>query len=140
MRALAMALALLALAGCASERRPRLPRLEEEPPPQVMPPAPVTERYRPAEGSLWHGPKSQRLLAFENRATQIGDVVTVMIEESARAENEARTELERESDIQATVDSAVAEKGYASLVIGLNQVGIPVLVHVHQGNGPSERG
>ncbi|MCZ6821656.1 MAG: flagellar basal body L-ring protein FlgH, partial [Deltaproteobacteria bacterium] len=51
---------------------------------------------------------SRRFLAFENRAKRVGDLITVEIQEQAMAENEATTELTRDSKYEATLNSDVA--------------------------------
>ena len=53
-------------------------------------------------------PASRRFLAFENRAKRVGDLITVEIQEQAMAENEATTELTRDSKYEATLNSDVA--------------------------------
>jgi flagellar L-ring protein precursor FlgH len=107
-RAVLSTLALLACA-CAGEGARRIDILGSTPPPPLVPPpAPEPEHYQSYEGSLWRGDSSQRLLAFENRARQVGDIVTVQIEERANATNEASTELERESTTDASLDSDIA--------------------------------
>lgn len=68
-------------------------------------PEPELELHTPSEGSLWRGDASRRFLAFENRAKQIGDLVTVVISERAQANNTATTDLERTTDFSATLDS-----------------------------------
>ena len=109
-RQLAATLALLVLAsGCESLGTDRgLPVLESPPPLPLVPPTPPAADYEPREGSLWHGEASRRFLAFENRAKRVGDIVTVLIEESAEAQKEASTELERESTMNATLDSELS--------------------------------
>ncbi len=74
--------------------------------PAPLPPTPV--EYQPAEGSLWRGAESRRFLAFENRATAVGDLLTVLIEEQAVAQNEATTQLERDSSYEATLNSGIS--------------------------------
>lgn len=109
MKAVALVVMVLLVAGCASDGNRRFDVLDSTPPPPLVPPpAPQPERYRPAEGSLWRGDDSRRLLAFENRARQVGDLVTVLIEESAIAKNEASTKLERTSETDASLDSELA--------------------------------
>jgi flagellar L-ring protein precursor FlgH len=96
-------------AACAGETPPRIDVLGSTPPPTAAPPpGPVPEPFEPAEGSLWRGEESRRLLAFETRARRVGDVVTVHIEEVANATNEASTKLERNTDVNASVDSDIA--------------------------------
>ncbi len=96
---------LLMLVGCADLQ---LPSLYGEPPLLPQPPAPTAEVYVPADGSLWRGDDSRRFLAFENRAKRVGDLITVEIAEQAMAENEATTELSRDSRYEATLNSDVA--------------------------------
>lgn len=98
-------LLLLLLVGCA-ELHP--PSIYGEPPLLPQPPAPTADVYVPAEGSLWRGDASRRFLAFENRAKRVGDLITVEIQEQAMAENEATTELTRDSKYEATLNSDVA--------------------------------
>jgi flagellar L-ring protein precursor FlgH len=108
-RALALGLLALVACACAGEGPMRIDILGSTPPlPMVPPPAPEPEVFEPAEGSLWRGEPSRRLLAFESRARRVGDLLTVLIEERADAEKEALTELERESNIDASLDSDVA--------------------------------
>ncbi len=96
---------LLLLVGCAELQ---LPSIYGEPPLLPQPPAPTADVYVPAEGSLWRGDASRRFLAFENRAKRVGDLITVEIEEQAMAENEATTELDRNSRYRATLNSDVS--------------------------------
>jgi flagellar L-ring protein FlgH len=106
---LALCAAGLCAAGCAAEGLPHIDILGSTPPPMIVPPpAPEPEPFKAAEGSLWRGEASRHLLAFENRARRVGDVVTVKIEENANATNEASTKLQRDSNIDANVDSDVA--------------------------------
>jgi flagellar L-ring protein precursor FlgH len=109
LRALSCAVALLLGTGCESLGPDRgLPGLESAPPMPLVPPPPPISEYEASDGSLWRGEASRRFLAFENRAKRVGDIVTVLIEESAEALNEASTELERESDFNARLNSGLA--------------------------------
>lgn len=111
MRIAFLAIALLVL-GCmqphpaATPPYPKLPHSESQALPAPRPPAPA--QHTPAEGSLWRGDESRRFLAFENRATGVGDLVTVLIQEQAVAENEASTELQRDSTYGATLNSDIS--------------------------------
>ena len=108
-RLLALALLGLAAAACrVPEGMPGKAHVDPDPPRVLAPPAPDVPAHESTAGSLWRGDASRRFLAFENRAKRVGDLVTVLIEESAEAENEATTELDRQSNIQATLDSDVA--------------------------------
>ena len=96
---------LLILTACTEFQ---LPGMHGGTPSLPSPPAPTPETYVPAEGSLWRGDASRRFLAFETRAKRVGDLITVKIDEQAMAENEATTELARDSKYEATLDSDVA--------------------------------
>jgi flagellar L-ring protein precursor FlgH len=104
MRSLAAAtLSVFVLAGCAD-----IPGITPTPPSLPLPPPSPSEVYQPSEGSLWQGDASRRFLAFENRARRIGDLLTVQIVEEATAESEASTELDRNSDFEATLNSGIS--------------------------------
>jgi flagellar L-ring protein precursor FlgH len=79
--------------------------------PLAAAPLPVPAHRPPAEpraeGSLWSGDVSRRFLAFENRAKRVGDLVTVVIREKAEAENTATTDLERTTELDATLNSNI---------------------------------
>jgi flagellar L-ring protein FlgH len=102
--ALAPLVAAALAAGCMngplnSERVPELRKDFPAPPVEATPP--------PTQGSLWRGDASRRFLAFENRAKQLGDLVTVVIREKAEAENSSTTDLERTSEITADLNSDI---------------------------------
>jgi flagellar L-ring protein FlgH len=80
----------------------RVPELRKE-----LPAPPVESAQPPSQGSLWRGDASRRFLAFENRAKQLGDLVTVVIREKAEAENSSTTDLERTSEFQADLNSDI---------------------------------
>lgn len=114
MRAAGPALALCALALCAltallpacAGHTQEVERERAQTLPAPLPPGEL--EHVPAEGSLWRGNKSKRFLAFENRATRVGDLVTVLIEEQAVAQDNASTALARDSSYDATLDSGIA--------------------------------
>ncbi|MEE9281786.1 MAG: flagellar basal body L-ring protein FlgH [Myxococcota bacterium] len=107
-----LALALLVL-GCAHSTADEQAK-ESTASALPAPPVPKTEDQAVAEGSLWRGDDSRRFLAFENRATRVGDLITVLIQEQAVAENEASTELERDSTYEATLDSEISLQAIVS--------------------------
>ena len=104
MRVTVVALAALTVGCLYPNPEAALQRSDPLPPP---PTSSVTEPM-PAEGSLWRGAESRRFLAFENRATQVGDLLTVQILEQAVAEDKASTELTRDSAYEATLDSGIS--------------------------------
>lgn len=65
---------------------------------------PYADATRPAEaGSLW--PDSGRGLFADFRASRVGDLVTIKIDESPRASGDAATGMERESSMSFGVNS-----------------------------------
>ena len=101
-RALALIAALLAgLAGCAtpSVQTIAAPRPQEKV--QMATPA-------PAEGSLWAGRSSHSIFA-DNKARNLGDIVTINIVEAASASKNATTKTARKSGVEASW-SGVLEK------------------------------
>jgi flagellar L-ring protein precursor FlgH len=104
----ALALGAALCAACISlHRHLDLPVRDEA---HVLPPTPEPEAepYQTSDGSLWRGEQSRRFLAFENRATRTGDLVTVQIQEQAHALTQATTDVNRTGTFQANLNSAVA--------------------------------
>ncbi len=58
-----------------------------------------TEKYIPMEGSLWPGETSENLLFADTKAKQLGDIVTIRLEENFESINSATTEVAKESEI-----------------------------------------
>jgi flagellar L-ring protein precursor FlgH len=112
LRGLARALALAALAvgqGACSTHAIR----EKLTPPYYGPlgtPAP----QQAEEGSIWPGrAPSGSFLFFDQKARGIGDLVTVIVDESVSAEGSASTDLGRDSSVSAGVASDV---GFAGMI------------------------
>lgn len=95
------------LSACAElkEMKSGLAELKPEPGPGA---AIVTENIfkkeppRPNEGSLWPGDTSNNLLFGDTKARAVGDVVTVILEESFASSTSATTETTRDSSISAS--------------------------------------
>lgn len=58
-----------------------------------------TDKYVPQEGSLWPGETSQNLLFADTKAKQVGDIVTVQLEEDFSSSNSATTAVSKDSEI-----------------------------------------
>ena len=70
-------------ASCATKAPPR-PEVDVEP---------VRQSYQ--EGSLWPGVSKKNLLFSDNKASAVGDIVTVHVVEKTTALNKARTSADR---------------------------------------------
>ena len=96
-------LLLVGLGGCTGNRNNIQAAIQQMPPPQmiVRPPA-----LAPADngGSLWQARSSFNGLFIDTKARNIGDIVTVKIDESAKASNKANTETERTSGLEAGIE------------------------------------
>ncbi len=86
------------LAGCAGTQNRSVSRTEL-PPTQLK----DLEPENNCQGSLWNS--NQAGLFAENKARNIGDIVTVVISEQASASKEANTATNRESSVSAGIPS-----------------------------------
>ena len=59
-----------------------------------------TEKYIPLEGSLWPGETAENLLFADTKAKQVGDIVTVELEENFESSNSATTGISKDSQIE----------------------------------------
>lgn len=89
--------------GCSGNRQNIQPAIQPMPPPQmiVRQPAAAPEDNG---GSLWQARSSFNGLFIDTKARNVGDIVTVKIDESAKASNKANTETERSSGLEAGID------------------------------------
>lgn len=75
---------------------------------------PPPEPEPAADGAIWRGDSfSGSFLFFDQKARRAGDLVTVIVREDVRAEGSARTDLSRDSSVEAGLASDV---GLADLV------------------------
>ncbi len=96
-------LMLIGMGGCAGHRKNVQPAIQQMPPPQMTVPAPIVSATDNG-GSLWQARSSFNGLFIDTKARNVGDIVTVKIEESAQAMNRANTETERSSGLEAGID------------------------------------
>jgi flagellar L-ring protein precursor FlgH len=89
--------------GCSGNRQNIQPAIQPMPPQQmiVRQPAAAPEDNG---GSLWQARSSFNGLFIDTKARNVGDIVTVKIDESAKASNKANTETERSSGLEAGID------------------------------------
>jgi flagellar L-ring protein precursor FlgH len=74
----------------------------------------VPEPPQPTDGAIWNGTfPSGSFLSFDRKARNVGDLVTVVVTESASAENSAATRTESESTLRQRITSDV---GYQALL------------------------
>lgn len=100
--------AALLLSACTTAQRPKFSSMDESLNekaniPLVSTPIIIPEPPKSAAGSLWQ-PGNKHFFK-DSRASRVGDMVTVMVEESAEAESEANTETTKTHDSSADVDN-----------------------------------
>ena len=98
-----LALLLVGFGGCAGKRRNVQPAIQQMPS-QSMIARPPVRLSQDNDGSLWQTRSSFNGLFIDTKARNIGDIVTVKIDESAQASNRANTETERSSGLEAGID------------------------------------
>ena len=86
--------------------------------------AEVAPAARPSAGSIWSGStQASSFMFFDEKARDVGDLVTVVIVEQTRAEGDARTETESERTINASLSSDVGfQKLISSPIRGLMRI------------------
>ena len=70
----------------------------------MMSPQSVPRPSVDSDGSLWQASSSLNGMFIDTKARNIGDIVTVKIDESAKATNKAKTETERSSKLEAGIE------------------------------------
>jgi flagellar L-ring protein precursor FlgH len=94
---------LVGLGGCTGNHKKLQPANQKMPPRQMMVRQPAVS-VEENNGSLWQARSSFNGLFIDTKARNIGDIVTVKIEESAKATNKANTETERTSGLEAGIE------------------------------------
>jgi flagellar L-ring protein precursor FlgH len=93
------------LFACASPGgRVNVQQAMEQMPSRNMQVRPLTPTPEEKGGSLWQARSSFNGLFIDTKARNLGDIVTVKIDESAQATNRANTETERSSGLEAGID------------------------------------
>jgi len=103
-------LLLVGFGGCSGNRQNVQPAIQQMPPQQmkVRPPASLEDNG----GSLWQARSSFNGLFIDTKARNIGDIVTVEIDESAQASNKANTATERSSGLEAGIEKLFGVEGW----------------------------
>lgn len=103
-KALCAAMVLIGLSACAGNRNNIEYEMEKMAAKQSMIPQPVVSPPIDSDGSLWQVSSSLNGMFIDTKARNVGDIVTVRIEESAKATNKANTETERSSNLEAGIE------------------------------------
>ena len=93
---------ILGLGGCAGNRKNVQPAIQTMPAREIPTYHSVTSPTD-SDGSLWQARSSLNGMFMDVKARKIGDIVTVKIDESAKASNQASTETERSSGLEAGI-------------------------------------
>lgn len=102
--AVIVALLLLAgLSGCAGNRNNIAYEMEKMAAKQSQSPYPTLPPPTDNDGSLWQASSSLNGMFIDTKARNIGDIVTVKIDESAKASNKAKTDTNRSSSLEAGI-------------------------------------
>jgi len=91
----AVAVAALGLSGCASTPAPEEMENIDAEVNQAQASAPEAQQRQTNEGSLW-GRRQQEVFA-DNKASQVGDIITVRLTENTEGSNTASTQASRET-------------------------------------------
>ena len=102
--ALCALLLLIGISACAGNRNNIEYEMEKMAVKQSLIPQPAPQPPVDSDGSLWQVGSSLNGMFIDTKARNIGDIVTVKIEESAKATNKANTETERSSNLEAGID------------------------------------
>ena len=92
---------LAACTGSRSSIQPALQRMQAQ---EAMAPHLAATSATEIDGSLWQVRSSLNGMFIDTKARNVGDIVTVEIDESAEASNRANTETGRTSSLEAGID------------------------------------
>jgi flagellar L-ring protein precursor FlgH len=92
------------LVGCAADRNNIQPALQQMQAKEEMTLEAASEPSGNADGSLWQVRSSLNGMFIDTKARNVGDIVTVKIDESAKASNKANTDTERTSSLEAGIE------------------------------------
>ena len=96
---LIIAVAVMAVSACSSNRHSR-----QRPEFQYIPEPVQTVPAKNYEGSLWQGQGTKSLLFADRKASQVNDIVTVLVVENASAKGSTSTSTDKSSTYQAEVN------------------------------------
>ena len=102
--ALCALLLSIGIGACAGNRNNIEYEMEKMAAKQNMIPQSVPQPPGSSDGSLWQVGSSLNAMFIDTKARNVGDIVTVRIDESATASNKANTETERGSNLEAGIE------------------------------------
>ncbi len=102
--ALGALILLIGFSACAGNRNNIEYEMEKMATKQMIIPQSVPRPSADPAGSLWQANSSLNGMFIDTKACNIGDIVTVKIEESAKATNKAKTGTERSSSLEAGIE------------------------------------
>ena len=126
-------IAAFAVAGCGMTRASRRPPA----PIAVVKPVPP-EVLAPKRGSIWQT-TDRNTLFLDNKARNVGDIVTVSIFEKSNAENDATTELSRENKNRMNLTGMFNLKPKLAAAAGLALPARAASLHTFEGDGNTTR-
>jgi flagellar L-ring protein precursor FlgH len=94
---------IMTIAGCASNRNYIQPALKQMQAEEERASTARIDRPANKDGSLWQVRSSLNGMFIDTKARNVGDIVTVKIDEAAKASNKANTETERSSGLEAGI-------------------------------------
>ena len=94
----------IGLAGCAGKRNTIQPALQQMQAKEEMVSHRAPEPSVSNDGSLWQARNYLNVMFMDTKSRNVGDIVTVEIDESAKATNKANTETGRTSSLEAGIE------------------------------------
>jgi flagellar L-ring protein precursor FlgH len=125
---------ILLLAGCLATSYDTAMKRE----PIVLPPLPPEVKATPAPGSIWAGATSNNLIFTDRKARNIGDIVTIVVDEKAEGENNANTDLKRSSSTTAGITGFLQTQPEQKYLVGGYSLG-GATDNNHKGEGKTNR-
>ncbi|MGB9441584.1 MAG: flagellar basal body L-ring protein FlgH [Desulfobacterales bacterium] len=95
---------IVGLAGCAGNQNNIQPAMQQIQAKEEMVSHLAPEPSVGNDGSLWQARNSLNAMFIDTKARNVGDIVTVKIDESAKASNKANTETGRTSSLEAGIE------------------------------------
>jgi len=124
---------LLLLTGCLATSYDAAMKRE----PMMIPPSLPEVKAEPSPGSIWPGATSNNLIFTDRKARNIGDIVTIVIDEKSEGENNANTETKRTSLTAANITGMYQMNPDRTIMSGYKLGG--GMDNNHKGEGKTNR-